>query len=191
MAVAKRKPGRPAKHIGLSHVAPLKVEDGDSLRSVRAKEQVAEESVLHDPRPVDAVHARKAGIFGAARPGEGTAVQPAVPDNPQRTGTTSLEQTFTSLLRGIALESAADRHQDTDRPMSNLEVLARKVFDAALSDGMGSQKARELLVDRLEGKAGRAATPTGANTELDDQLDRTAVSLLNELVPTQKDAPND
>lgn len=75
--------------------------------------------------------------------------------------------------------------------MTNMEVLARRVFDSALSSGMGAQKARELVVDRLEGKAGRATPVQGANTELDDQLDRVAIGLLNELVPRSKDTTND
>lgn len=73
--------------------------------------------------------------------------------------------------------------------MTNLEVLARKVFFAALTDFMGAQRARELVIERLEGKAGRAAPTQGANTELDDQLDRAAVSALNDLVP-EKGTPD-
>lgn len=64
-----------------------------------------------------------------------------------------------------------------------MEVLARKVFSAALADNLGSQRARELVIERLEGKAGRATPIQGTNTELDDQLDRAAVSALNDLVP--------
>jgi len=194
MAEARRKPGRPLKHVGLTSPGPKKVDDGDPLRDLREEEQVTEEPVLLPARGPDAPKTRSHGIFGSAGRGNlgGGAenFQPAVLDAPRRPGE-EVDLSFSALLRRIALEIAPDLHQETDRRMTNMEVLARRVFDSALSSGMGAQKARELVVDRLEGKAGRATPVQGANTELDDQLDRVAIGLLNELVPRSKDTTND
>lgn len=72
---------------------------------------------------------------------------------------------------------------------SNLEVLARKVVDSALTTSMGSQRARELIVERIEGKAQRANQVVQPDTTLEDQIDRAAVALLNDLAaPKPKDS---
>lgn len=88
------------------------------------------------------------------------------------------------MLKKIASEIAPVEFTEGEAiGWTNMEVLARKVFSAALADTMGAQRARELVIERLEGKAGRAAPTQGTNTELDDQLDRAAVAALNEFVP--------
>jgi hypothetical protein len=69
--------------------------------------------------------------------------------------------------------------------MTNLEALARRVFDEALTAALGSQRAREMIVERLEGKAVRGEKPNLPDTNLDDQLDRTEADLINALSPKE------
>jgi hypothetical protein len=190
----KRKPGRPTKNVGLSTPAELKkVVDGNALRNMQQANAGQEGSVLPSPREGDAPPAGEVRLFGTADPdnrvGNTEVVKSSVPDATGRNDSSG-ELTFTALLRKIAVEQAAEEWQDSSSPMTNMEVLARKVFNTALREGMQTQRARELVIERLEGKAGRAAPVQGSNTELDDQLDRAAVALLNDLAPTPKEDPN-
>lgn len=221
--VSKRKPGRPRKAIGLASPASLKrMVHGTEMREVRSAAGGQEEPLLLHTREGSPTEGGSGRIFGAAdgpndlgpvqlgsegsdfpdpagvRPGGGItpggpgADEPGagVPDDP-----TSL----TAWLKIIALETAAAVHQDDPlRKMMNIEVLARKVMDTALAGGMQSTQSRALVIDRLEGKAGRAAAITSTNKELDDQLDRAAINALNELAgapteesPPQQDTPPD
>jgi hypothetical protein len=192
MAEQRRKPGRPLKHVGLSTPASLKqVVDGSQLRDLRGTEREHEGPLLPETRGSDAPPTRKGRVFGTAGSADGVgglpAIKPAVLDTPGRPGG-SEPVTFTELLKQIAQEIAPDEFTLGEAVgWTNMEVLARKVFSSALSDNMGAQRARELVIERLEGKAGRAAPTQGTNTELDDQLDRAAVSALNDLVPDKGD----
>lgn len=79
------------------------------------------------------------------------------------------------------MEWAPTVHQFTDHPITQLEALVRRIWQEALSGNMGSQRARELIVERLEGKAPRGEAPKTANTTLEEQLEKTEVDLLNSL----------
>jgi len=79
-------------------------------------------------------------------------------------------------------------HSDGVVGMTNLEALARRVFDEALSRNLGSQRARELIVERLEGKAVRGDKPVTPDTTLEDQLERTEADLINSLTKETSDA---
>lgn len=79
------------------------------------------------------------------------------------------------------MEPAPLPWQDAGLSMTNVEVLARKMWHSAIEPGLNQAKARELVIDRLEGKAGRANNVNPVNTELDEQLDRQATDLLNDL----------
>lgn len=94
------------------------------------------------------------------------------------------------MLRRIALEIAAPEHQDrTGPPLTNLELLARRVFREALSSNMGSQRAREMIVERLEGKAIRGEKPPQPDTGLEGQLDATERDLIESLTRKDTDGP--
>lgn len=84
-------------------------------------------------------------------------------------------------------EVADEEFQDDGTGRSNLEVLARKVVKASLSDNMGAQRARELIVERIEGKAQRANQVQGVDTSLEDQIDKAAVALLNDIAAPVKE----
>lgn len=71
--------------------------------------------------------------------------------------------------------------------MTNLEALARKLWAEALDSGMGSQRARDQLVERLEGKAVRGEKPATPDTTLTEQLDRTEAELINSLAAPAKE----
>jgi hypothetical protein len=186
--MANRTPGRPRKHVGLVPVLK-KVSDGPELRDLRDQEYKPEGSVLQEAPENSAPPARTSRIFGAAEGDDGgrraDAIPPAVLDSPGRTGTDDADVTFTNLLKKIGLEIAAPLHQDRDTQMLNLEVLARKVWREALSLNMGSQKAREMIAERLEGKAVRGDKPVQPDTTIEEQIDRAEVDLINSL---KKDA---
>jgi hypothetical protein len=76
---------------------------------------------------------------------------------------------------------AAEMFQEGDRQITNLEALARMVWNDGLSQRMGSQRTREMIVERLEGKAVRGEKVNLPDTSLDDQLDRTEAELINAL----------
>jgi hypothetical protein len=86
-------------------------------------------------------------------------------------------------LKRLLREVAASRHQEDGSRMTNAEVLARKLLERALE---GNQAAQELVVDRVEGKAGRAAPAGASDVQLEEQIDRAAVAALNSLVPDEK-----
>lgn len=186
--MANRTPGRPRKHVGL--VPPLKkVSDGPELRDLRDQEYKPEGSVLQEAPENSAPPARTSRIFGAAEGDDGgrraDAIPPAVLDSPGRPPADDADLTFTNILKRIGLELAAPGLQDRDTQMMNLEVLARRVWDEAMSKNMGSQRAREMIAERLEGKAVRGEKPVTPDTSIEEQIDRAEVELINSL---KKDA---
>lgn len=88
------------------------------------------------------------------------------------------------MLKQIGLEMADPAvTSEYDRPMTNLEALARRLWMHALLGGMGSQRTQEMLVERLEGKAVRGEKPPTTDTTLTEQLDRTEADFINALIP--------
>jgi hypothetical protein len=65
------------------------------------------------------------------------------------------------------------------RIMNNAEVLARRLMTRALA---GDEKAQALVIERVEGKAGRAADPKQPDTALDEQLDAAGLDAINDLL---------
>lgn len=62
--------------------------------------------------------------------------------------------------------------------MTNAEVLARNILNDALA---GDKAAREMIVDRVEGKAVRGEKVQTADTTVEDQIGEAEVALLNGL----------
>ncbi len=187
----KRRAGRPPQHVGLATPMNLKkVANGLELQNLRGEEPKQEGPVLPATRASYPKAVRGSGIFGAAshndpeRPAK--TLSPPVLDN---SGGSAEDESlsFTAYLKKVAMEIAPEDYQDADSEMTGLELLARKVFYAALSDNMGAQRARELVVERLEGKAVRAAQVQTPDTTIEDQIDRAAVAALNELATSTKD----
>lgn len=69
--------------------------------------------------------------------------------------------------------------------MSNAEVLMRGILRDALK---GDKAAREILLDRAEGKAVRGQVVQSADTTVEDQIDAAALALLNGLAEPDKGA---
>lgn len=65
--------------------------------------------------------------------------------------------------------------------MLNLELLARRVWTEAKSSSLGSQRARDMIAERLEGKAVRGDKPPIQDTTIEEQLDRTEADLINSM----------
>jgi hypothetical protein len=68
--------------------------------------------------------------------------------------------------------------------MTKAEVLARSILDRAMD---GNQQAQELVIDRVEGKAGKASDIKPPDTTIEDQIGRAEVEALNALVPPVPD----
>lgn len=186
MAELKRKPGRPSKHVGLATPATLKqVGNGSELRDLRQAEPVPQGPFLSDAPEDVAPRNVPVRVFGAS------AGSPPVPPTLPTPGSSGDENevTFTDLLKKVLRETADLEFQDDGGSQSNLEVLARKVVKASLSDNMGAQRARELIVERIEGKAQRANQVSTPDTALEDQIDKAAVAMLNDLAaPPDKES---
>lgn len=186
MADQKRKPGRPPKHIGLSTPLNLKkVVDGNSLRNMRASESEQEGSVLSDTRKEDAPPSRLDRVFGTARSDDGqrtpTPIEAEVLDTPGRIEQAA-ELKLTDVLKSIGMEQVDPVvAREYGKPVTNLEALAHRIWNEALGTAMGSQRAREMIVERLEGKAVRGEKPAVPDTTLNEQLDRTETDLINSL----------
>lgn len=73
---------------------------------------------------------------------------------------------------------------DFGEGIPNIEVLARTIWLAAK---VGNQKAQEIIVERLEGKAVRGEKPATPDTTLNEQLERTEADLINSLAPKKED----
>jgi hypothetical protein len=162
--------------VGLATPATLKqVASGLELRDLRQAEPVQEGPVLPSAPPAEAPRNAAIRVFGTA------AGKPPVPPTLPVPGLAAddSEVTFTDLLKKVLRETADAEFQDDGGSQSNLEVLARKVVKASLSDNMGAQRARELIVERIEGKAQRANQVSTPDTALEDQIDKAAVALLN------------
>lgn len=176
--MSNRNAGRPRKHVGLVDVLK-QVSDGSELRDLRASEYKPEGSVLQEAPEVSASQAGEGRVFGPARGDNGgrgaTSVPATVLDSPGRTPADDADITFTSLLKKIGLEI------DTATQKMNLELLARRVWSEAKSSSMGSQRAREMIAERLEGKAVRGEKPSVPDTTIEDQLERTEADLINSL----------
>lgn len=87
------------------------------------------------------------------------------------------------------MEDAAEEFQEKyvgQGRMKNLEILARGLVQDALN---GDKNTRELVIDRIEGKAVRAAQVQPPDTTLEDQLDRASVAALNELAEQKDESP--
>lgn len=184
-----RKPGRPSKHVGLSTPANLKkAVDGDALRNLQTSEQVEEGSILPHSREADAPEDRSLRVFGTARGDDGKrpapAVEATVPDV-ARGVEQAAELRLTDLLRKVGVETAERSAGGdlSDRPITNLEALARRLWLEALGTAMGSQRAREMIVERLEGKAVRGDKPATPDTALNEQLERNEIDIINSLTP--------
>lgn len=158
------------------------------VRDLRSKESQPEGSVLPEARQGEATRDVPVRVFGAVTEGgQKSPVPPTLPIPGSNSDDSSL--TFSDLLKKIAGEIAPEEFQDgAVEGMTNLEVLARRVFAAALASNMGAQRARELVVDRLEGKAQRAAQVHTPDTTIEDQLDKAAVALLNGMATPDKGA---
>lgn len=153
-----------------------KVDHGGALRNLRTPEQQPEGSVLSEAQPQNAPADGKLGLFAA---GETSTDRPST----RRIGTVAdLELNLTALLKSILLEDAVDAYQESDRTMTNLEVIARGMVADAMR---GGGAARELVIDRVEGKAVRAAQVTPPDTSLEEQIDRSSVEALNALIPKE------
>lgn len=72
--------------------------------------------------------------------------------------------------------------------MNNAEVLARRLLHRALKE---NPAAMEMVIDRVEGKAVRAAQVAQQDTTLDDQLTRLDEQTLDALagVELKKETP--
>lgn len=162
-----------------------KVASGDQVREVPPEDEASERAVLPPSRNSGAPKAGAGRIFAVPDSDDGgrsaEAFSSAVPDDPGRSGADVADLKFTEVLKRIGLEPAASPYQDHDLKMSNLEVLARRVWDEALSKNMGSHKARELIVDRLEGKAVRGDKPHQPDRTIEEQLERAEADLINSL----------
>lgn len=184
-----RKAGRPPKHIGLG--SPLeKVSDGTELRDLRNEEPKPEGPVLQEAPKDGASQARKGRIFGAVdgdnRGRNSEALAPAVLDPPGRPASDDVDVTFTQFLKKVAVELADARHQTHDTKMMNLEVLARLSWEEALSRNFGSQRVREMIIERLEGKAVKGEKPPVPDTTVEEQIERSEVELINALTIKEK-----
>lgn len=151
--------------------------DGPELRNMREAESNGQGSVLPSTREGQAAGNEPVGIFG-----------PQAQTNPVESSARPVdlnEVTLTALLRRILQEPATkDRQDDPTRTMTNLEVIARgMVADAA----NGDKTMRELIVDRIEGKAVRAAQVQPIDTSLEEQLDKAAITELNKLTEPKED----
>jgi hypothetical protein len=87
-----------------------------------------------------------------------------------------------SLLRGLLAEPADREHQvpEVGHVMTNAEALARKLLERALR---GDDKAQQMVIERVEGKAGRAADPKTGDGDLDRGLEELSLDGLDGLVP--------
>lgn len=182
--MGNRKPGRPPKHTGLATPASLKkvVANGSELQDLRASNGQPEEPVLQAVLEESAPQARTRGVFGAADPDDGgrraEAQQRAVPNAPGRAtqdGELRLANLFKSLLNEVC-DPAFGREYGAG--LTNAEVLARRILNDALS---GDKAARELVIDRVEGKAVRGEKVQSSDTTVEDQVDEATVALLNGL----------
>lgn len=150
----------------------LKVENGDELRSVPAAEPEPQGPVLPEAQPREAPRNASIGIFGPGA--EGTPVQP-----PGRRDIDPTDAGLTELLKKILREDAPANYQDDPtRRISSLEVIARGMVSDAMK---GDKTMREMVVERVEGKAVRAAQVTPPDSSLEEQIDRAAIAALNEL----------
>lgn len=160
-----------------------KVADGTTLRDLQAGESVGEGSVLPNPQPADAPADAKDRIFTVSpEPAEST---------PANVGTGNLadaELNLDLLLKQILLEEAAEEFQEegSNTRMKGIEILARGLIDDALR---GDKNTRALVIERIGGKAVRAAQVQPPDTTLEDQLDRASVEALNSLVEKKDDSP--
>jgi hypothetical protein len=89
-------------------------------------------------------------------------------------------ESIAAILRRLLTEPAKAEFQDVDdgRILSNAEVLARKLMDRALR---GDEKVQGIVIDRVEGKAGRAADPKTGDDGLLADLAALDVSEINDL----------
>lgn len=82
-------------------------------------------------------------------------------------------------MRRLLTEPADAEFQDgLGRVKTNAEVLADRLLDRALR---GDEKVQALVIDRVEGKAGRSADPKGGDEALDAELDALAIDEINGL----------
>lgn len=160
-----------------------KVADGSDLRSMLPPERVDQGQVLPHPQPAETSRDATGGVF--AVPSDPTDPVPAAPGN----RLDDAELNLTVLLRQILMEDAAEEFQEKyvgQGRMKNLEILARGLVQDALN---GDKNTRELVIDRIEGKAVRAAQVQPPDTTLEDQLDRASVAALNELAEQKDESP--
>jgi hypothetical protein len=168
-----RGPGRPRKSVGLS----LELSDGNAVQSVRETAGKSERPVLQGSCNAIASEAKPERLFATLDDKHGGGSQPAVePQGVPDPAVVEDDRGLTGWLRKIIVEIAADEFQDGARRMTNAEVLARKMMQKALD---GDKQLQEVIADRVEGKAGRAANVAPADTTLEDQLDRLDLDKLN------------
>lgn len=184
-----RKSGRPKKHIGLSQ--PMEALNED-VRKVQSQSTQGG-TVLPDSHNSDAEGNGTVGVFATAKRGDSgrptETGKSTLSDSPNAEEIRNVNRTFTDLLWKIARETAAPMYQEGDEPVTNLEALARAVFDTALRNGLQSQQARNLVVERLEGKAVRGERPSVADTVVDDALDNAEAALIESLTKEQTNGP--
>lgn len=143
------------------------------LPSVRPAEPKPEGSVLPDPRQAEDSGNGSGGIFGPE------ADKPTDRVEPSARSSESTDANLTDLLKQVLLEMAGPKYQEAiGRPISNLEVIARGMVDDAMR---GDKQMREMVIERVEGKAVRAAQVQPADTTLEEQLDRASINALNEM----------
>jgi hypothetical protein len=110
------------------------------------------------------------------------AVGPLVPAGGGRSGgRADGDQSIAALLRGLLTEPAgrvSGRVCHEGRVLTNAEILARRLLDRALRN---DEKVQNLVIDRVEGKAGRAADPKQGDDALLADLADMDVGEINDL----------
>jgi len=87
------------------------------------------------------------------------------------------------LLRLLKQPIANTADSELHRKMTGNEALARILIRKAVNDQ--SQPAIDAILDRIEGKPGKAAANKSSNEHIDDQLDL-ALDALNDLARTEE-----
>ena len=188
MGDLQRKPGRPRKGVGLAPPTLRQVADGLEVRDVRREAGGQDQQVLPPTRGEAPPSNATVGVFGPAvlpDAGRGGQSGPPKPPLPNAPGGGDGELSLQAILKRLLAETAEPFFQDVTfgREITNAEALARKLLQKAL---LGNEKAQEMVIDRVEGKAGRAVDAKPLDTTLEDLIDRSGVDALNALLPPQE-----
>lgn len=92
------------------------------------------------------------------------------------------------MFKRLLAEVASPKFQTNEAAvLTNADVLARGILEDAMA---GDKAAREIVLDRVEGKAVRGQTIQSADTTVEDQITEAEVALLNNLAKPDKGADN-